>query len=187
MDFFRLLQVRRSIRDFEPKEVPLEIVREIISDSCLAPSASNRQPWNFIVVRNKALIKKISDTSKRNLLRQVGQNANHPLKQYESALKDDSYNVFYNAPCLVLITSPSELSSSQVDCALVASYFMLSAAARGLGTCWVGLGAHIGKPESVEGLAIPAGDEVVAPIILGYPKAVPAPMQRAEPRIEVIS
>ena len=40
-DFFELLKKRRSIRDFENKKVPLEIINEIIKESCLAPSSGN--------------------------------------------------------------------------------------------------------------------------------------------------
>ena len=43
MDFTELLNKRRSIRDFEDKEVPLDLVKEIINESILAPSGSNAQ------------------------------------------------------------------------------------------------------------------------------------------------
>jgi nitroreductase len=66
-DFFELLQIRRSIRQFEDKVVPIETIREIIDESCLAPSAANKQPWRFIVVNNKDLIKRLSDESKKNI------------------------------------------------------------------------------------------------------------------------
>jgi len=59
-DFFDLLKKRRSIRDFEAKEVPLDLIIEIIKESCLAPSAENGQPWKFIIVNNKEWIKKLS-------------------------------------------------------------------------------------------------------------------------------
>ena len=56
-EFFELLKKRRSIRNFEDKEVPLETIKEIIKDSCLAPSAVNGQPWRFIVVSDRDRIK----------------------------------------------------------------------------------------------------------------------------------
>ena len=43
-DFRDLLKIRRSVRDYLDKEVPLEIVQKIITESCLAPSSSNGQP-----------------------------------------------------------------------------------------------------------------------------------------------
>lgn len=44
MDFQTLLTNRRSIRDFQDNQIPLSLVKEIIQDSCLAPTASNGQP-----------------------------------------------------------------------------------------------------------------------------------------------
>ena len=68
VDFFDLLVKRRAIRDFEDKAVSMETIKEIIGESCLAPSSGNGQPWRFIVVNNKEWIKKLSDESKKNVL-----------------------------------------------------------------------------------------------------------------------
>ena len=187
MDFFTLLQNRRSIRDFEQKEVPLQLVKDIIKDACMAPSASNRQPWGFVVIRDMELMQKISDASKRGLLNKIRMVPDHPMKPYELHLQDQAFNLFYNAPCLVFITGPADLESLEIDCALAASYFMLSAAARGLGSCWIGLGAHVKEPDLLKQLSLPRGHEIVAPIILGYPKNIPAPLERVKPRIKVVS
>jgi nitroreductase len=65
---------------------------------------------------------------------------------YRPVLENADFNVFYNAPCLVYIAGPRDIRSIQVDCALAAAYFMLSAADRGLGTCWVDLGSVIRDP-----------------------------------------
>jgi len=67
-DFCELLMERRSIRDFDETEVPLGLIREIVKDSCLAPSSENRQPWRFIIVNNKEWIRRLSNESKKNLL-----------------------------------------------------------------------------------------------------------------------
>ena len=61
MDFKELLEKRRSVRDFEDKEVPLDLIKEIINDSIKAPNASHRQPWSFIIVNNKDMMKRISE------------------------------------------------------------------------------------------------------------------------------
>jgi nitroreductase len=67
-DFQALLGTRRSIREFQDKEVPLDLVREIIRETCLAPSAMNGQPWRFSIVTNREKIKKLSDESKKSPL-----------------------------------------------------------------------------------------------------------------------
>jgi nitroreductase len=184
MDFFKLLQSRRSIRDFEDKEVPVSVIEEMIHDACYAPSASNLQPWGFVIVRDRKVMKRLSDASKAELLNEIQRYPlDHPMKSYELHLKDKSFNVFYNAPCLVFITGPADRSSVEIDCALAAAYFMLSAAARGLGTCWIGLGSHISDPELLGELAVPENHRIVAPIIVGYPKSIPEPLEREEPQI----
>ena len=96
--FFGLLKKRRSIRDFEQKDVSLEIINEIIKESCMAPSSANGQPWRFIIINNKDVIKSLSDDSKKNILSNIEKNPNSPLKKYEAALRSPAFNVFYNAP-----------------------------------------------------------------------------------------
>jgi nitroreductase len=179
-DFFELLQTRRSIRQFEDKEVALETIREIIEDSCLAPSAANGQPWRFIVVNNKDLIKRLSDESKQNILAFIEQNPESTSKKYEAA---PDFNVFYNAPCLVYIVGSKQARNLYVDCSLAACYFMFGATARGLGTCWVGLGTSILDPDLLELMQVPEDHKIVAPLILGYPKGIPGTPQRNEPQI----
>ncbi len=137
-DFSELLNKRRSIRDYEDRSVSLDLVKEIISDSCFAPSSGDGQPWRFIVVNNKEWIKKLSDESKKNILSYIELNPGASVKKYEAVLRDKDFNVFYNAPCLVYVGGSDKVRSLQVDCALAACYFMFSAAAKGLGTCWIG-------------------------------------------------
>jgi nitroreductase len=60
---------------------------------------------------------------------------------------------------------------------------MFSAVAKGLGTCWIGLGNFIKDPELQHLIGMPKDCQIVAPIILGYPKIVPQPTERMEPQI----
>jgi nitroreductase len=183
MDFKTLLMNRRSIRDFQDQEVPLPLVHDILQDTCLAPTASNGQPCRFVIIRDRELMKRISDESKSNLLADLAGHPDAPLKRYEAALRSDAFNVFYNAPCLILIVGPREIPSLEIDCALTAAYLMFSATSRGLGTCWVALGAHIRSDEMLRQIGVPEGCLIVAPIILGYPKAVPQASARHIPDI----
>ena len=183
MDYSELLAKRRSVRDYEDKEVPMEILIEIINECCLAPSSSNNQPWRFIIINNKDVIKRLSDESKKNLLNDLERKPGPGRSKYEPALRDKQFNVFYNAPCLVLITGPKELQSIQVDCALAASYFMFSACARGLGTCWIGLGRFIYDRELLNLIGMLETDIIVAPVIIGYPKGIPDAPERMGPEI----
>ena len=183
MEFSELLVKRRSIRNFQDREVPLSLLLEIIKISCLAPNASNRQPWRFIIVSKRDRIEKLAYESKSNLLKDLDNNPTPLLKKYETILRNERYNVFYNAPCLIYITGPKEVRSLDVDCALAASYLMLAATTRGLGTCWVALGSRIKDPDILKEIRLPADHRIVAPIIVGYPEEIPEPPKRNEPQI----
>ena len=183
MDFTKLMMQRRSIRDFADRAVALETVQEIIKDSCLSPSSGNRQEWRFAIVNNKEWIKRISDESKHNILKDIEANPDSYMSRYKAALKDERFNVFYNAPCLIIILGPKDNHTLQIDCSLIACYVMFSATERGLGTCWVGLGAFIKDPDLLMELGITADLQIVAPIILGYPKQIPEAAERKAPQI----
>ena len=183
MKLNELLQKRRSIRDYESKDVPMETINEILQEATLAPSASNNQPCRFVVINCKETIKRLSDESKANLLNDFAQKKTSLSSEYVDLLKNEKFNVFYNAPCVIYIVGSNAVHSLDIDCALTASYVMLGAAARGLGTCWIGLGAHIRDPKLKAEMAIPENCRIVAPLIIGYPKAIPAPSERHAPNI----
>ena len=186
-DFFELLKTRRSIRDFEKREVSLDLVQEIIRDTCMAPSSGNGQPWKFIIVNNREKIRKLSDESKKNFVALIEKDPSSPLKKYEAGLRSKEFNVFYNAPCLVYIVGSKEVRSLWIDCALAACYFMFSAAARGLGTCWVDLGSQVRSPEILKEIGLPETCQIVAPMALGYPKSIPSPSERKAEILKIIS
>jgi len=187
MDFQELLKKRRSIRDFRNEEIPLPVVQDILRDTCLAPTAGNGQPCRFILVRDRDLMKRLSDDSKNSLLADLAGHPDSPLKKYETLLKDEAFNVFYNAPCLVIIIGPRGIHSLEVDCALTAAYFMFSAVSRGLGTCWIALGAHIRHRGLLAEIGMPENCRIVAPIILGYPADIPEASERHVPDIVKIA
>ena len=183
MTYPELLQNRRSIRDFEQKDVPLEILKEIIGESRLAPSASNGQPCRFSIVTCKNTMKALSDESKANLLDDFAKKKTSLNSSYVDMLKNESFNVFYNAPCLIYVIGSKSVGSLDLDCALAVSYIMFGAVERSLGTCWVHLGSYIRDPKTKALLGIPDGCRIAAPIIIGYPKEIPAASERHAPQI----
>jgi nitroreductase len=54
------MKMRRSIRKFAPDDVPEDMVNQMLEAARLAPSASNRQPWRFLVVRDREIRKQLS-------------------------------------------------------------------------------------------------------------------------------
>jgi len=177
LTFAELLKKRRSIREYTDEKVNLVVLDEILRDTCQAPSAMNQQPWKFIIIQDRNLMERISDESKKNLLRELENNPNSRLKKYEAMLRQ-RFNVFYNAPCLVLIVGKNEQEFFQRDCGLAAVYFMFAATARGLGTCWIGLGEHIQDEALKKEIGLPEGHEIAAAIIIGYPQMIQEPSVR---------
>ncbi len=186
-EYHDLLNKRRSIRDYEDKEVPLETIMDMIKESCLAPSSSNGQPWQFIIVTDREMIKRLSDESKRTLIADMERNPASPSRNYEAVLRDKSFNVYYNAPCLIFIGGSKGIRSLQVDCALAACYLMFSACERKLGSCWIGLGKFIMDPEMRGLIGMPTDYEIVAPVIFGYPRSIPEVSQRNDPQILMVA
>ena len=182
-NFTELLQKRRSIRSFEDKDVALETIKEIIRESCLSPSSGNRQEWQFVIINNRQWIKRVSEESKQNILKDIETNADSYMKRYENALTNENFNAFYNAPCVVLILGPKDNHTLEIDCSLIAAHFMLLASESGLGSCWIGMGKEIRDPKLLVDLGIPKESQLVAPIAVGYPKRIPNPPHRKAPQI----
>ncbi|MEE9572573.1 MAG: nitroreductase family protein, partial [Candidatus Neomarinimicrobiota bacterium] len=54
MDFYDLIRKRESVRDYDPKrKIDDSVLNRILNAGRLAPSASNRQPWTFLLVSSK--------------------------------------------------------------------------------------------------------------------------------------
>ncbi len=182
-DYTELLRTRRSVRKYLDQGVPLDLLREIIDESLLAPNSRNDQPWKFVIVTDRAMIKRISDESKKNILTRIAENPDDSAARYQGMLARPEFNVFYNAPALVIIVGDRRLKNLLVDCALAASYLMFAATRRGLGTCWVNLGADLRDPGLRAELGIPETCRIVAPIIVGYPEYIPEAPERKKAEI----
>ncbi len=103
LDYAELLEKRRSIRNFVQKKVLADVLNEILRDACLAPSACNIQPWRFIIINDGGLIKRVSDACKQELLTEIANNPDSPSQRFKDSLSRDDYNIFYNAPALILV------------------------------------------------------------------------------------
>ena len=56
MEVLEAIHTRRSIREFENKAIPPEILKKIVAAAMAAPSAGNAQPWEFIVLTDKKVL-----------------------------------------------------------------------------------------------------------------------------------
>ncbi|WDV46918.1 nitroreductase family protein [Clostridiaceae bacterium M8S5] len=183
MNYDELLIKRRSIRKFKNEAVSNEIIIEMINESIYAPSSGNEQSWKFSIVSDIKLMKKISDEAKINILKRIELNANDYAKKYKEMLSNINYNIFYNAPSVVFIFGDKKLKNMIINCSLAASYFMMSATSRNLGTCWINFATEIKSPYLLKELGISENFKIVAPIIIGYPEQIPHIPSRKEPEI----
>jgi len=183
MQFAELLLKRRSVRKYIDKPVTIDVLKDVIDESILAPSAGNEQPWKYIVVNNKVLLQKISDECKENILTRIKNDPNDYARKYANMLKSESFNIFYDAQALILILGESNVKNLQLDCALAASYLMMSATSKGLGTCWINFAKEITDPDLLLEIGIPDNHTIVAPIIIGYPAIEPSIPKRKEAQI----
>jgi nitroreductase len=149
LKFEEVVEKRRSIRKYKDTPIPKEQIVQILEAARIAPSASHRQPWHFIVVENKETIKKLAKS--------------------EWAAE---------APVMIVgladqVASPSRCLN---DLGIALEHIVLAATNLGLGTCWMG---QTGREELIKGLLnIPDNFKVIAVVPLGVPDETPAPKER---------
>lgn len=185
MDLIEAIYSRRAVREFTAEPVNEKILQQLIDAAVQAPSAVNQQPWSFSVVRDKALLARISHEAKAHTLRTtpIGLASHH----FQEILSNPNFDIFYRAPALILISAVAQSPWAVEDCSLAAQNMMLAARASGLGTCWIGFAqAWLGTPEGKAALNLPATYVPVAPIIVGHPKSAPPPVPRKKPEIHWI-
>ena len=182
MDIDEAIYGRRSTREYTAQAVADQGIRRLIDAAAHAPSASNGQPWTFTVVRDQGLLDRISEAAKSHMLATLP--AGPRSDRYRTSLSDPDFQIFYHAPVLILISGIAPRPWIVEDCALAAENLMLAAYGDGLGTCWIGFAqGFLNTSEGKNALGLPATWVPVAPIIVGHPKAVPAPVARKEPEI----
>ena len=142
------IKKRQSIRSYQDKEIPEEIINDILEACRLAPSASNRQSWKFIVVKDKQLKKKLVPACRNQKF--VG--------EASVIIAGCATNLEHIMPC--------GEHSYPIDLGIALDHISLQAAALDLGTCWIGA-FYQDKVKNI--LGIPKGVRVVSLMTLGFP------------------
>jgi nitroreductase len=154
-----LLEGRRSIRRYRPDPVPDEMIQQLLEAGRWAPSASNRQPWAFIVVQDEAV------------RREVAQHAAYFFLRWAHVEE---------APLLIVLCGDARSRIYRQflheDIGLAGGQIMLQAAALGLGTCWIG---GLDRKAIAGILKVPDRMEVVGLLTVGFPaEDPPAPSRK---------
>ena len=156
MELQEAILKRRSIRKFKDTEVSKEDIKKLLELAMAAPSALNKQPWEFIVITNKEILEKI-----RSTVRFMKHNA--PVAVIVCGNKDR----FISAPVKNFYME---------DCSAAIENFMLGATDLGLGTCWCGIAPNPIATKQIK--SIVKFDKKLVPfglIYLGYGDEIKEP------------
>src|ERR1039457_1509375 len=182
MDLNQAIIGRRAVRGYTKEAIDERTIRGLVDAAVHAPSAVNQQPWAFTVVRDQRLLDQVSRDAKSYMLASMP--ASPHSDHFQSLLSDPTFQIFYHAPVLILISALAQGPWIVEDCALAAENLMLAAYAAGLGSCWIGFAqSFLNTSDGKKVLGLPAAWVSVAPIIVGHPKAAPPPVPRKEPEV----
>jgi nitroreductase len=150
MDVLEAIKTRRSVRSYSSRPIPDDVMERMKQALRYAPSASNFQPWKFILVTDAELRRKVAKAAHDQLFM-----ADAPVTVVGCGLPDRAYKGMGGYG-----------NSADVDVAIALDHLTLAAVAEGLGTCWIGA---FDEQKVKHLLNVPAKVKVVAMTPLGYP------------------
>jgi nitroreductase len=103
MDLFDAIKGRTSIRRFKQTTVPDEDIRKILDAGRLAPSANNTQPWSFLVIKDKEILRKMAGAVRDMVDRMIPFAEDEKQAQRLAAYKGTYYTFFENAPVVIAV------------------------------------------------------------------------------------
>ena len=160
MSLFDVILNRRSIRRYEDKEIPKDVLDQIVEAGRQSPSAANRQPYHFVIVTDSEIKQKLPG-------------------RFSGFIK--------NAPVIIVgCANPKALLTGKwaiIDTTIVLENMVLAAWSLGVGSCWIG---SFNEQKIKELLKIPKDWKIVALITLGYPAETPKPTKK-KPANELFS
>ena len=151
---------RRTIRKYRKEPVPDDVLNKILEAGRQAPSASNRQPWHFIVVTDPSVKDKLA------------------TGRYNGFIKDSAFTI-------VGISLPYDQTSESwgvVDTTIAMQNIVLAAEVQGVGSCWIG---DFREQEVKQLLGIPEKGRIVALLSMGIPDEQPRPKVKKD-LVEII-
>jgi len=152
MEAIQALTTRRSIRRFQLKPIPPELIERIVDAGRLAPTARNVQPWEFVVV---------TDAGRRAEIAEI----------------TDYGKFIAEAPaCIVVLSKPTKYFLE--DGAAATTNMLNAAHALGLGACWVAGDKKPYTDRIVKLCGAPKDMRLIALIAVGYPDENPNPEKR---------
>lgn len=149
MDVLKAIRDRRSVRAYDRKDISQDVLLKVLEAARLAPSANNRQPWKFIIVRDEVKRKELAKAAKEQQFV-----AEAPVVIAAVALEPER-------------VMTCGVPTYAVDLAIAVDHITLAAVEQGLGSCWIGA---FYQEDVMKILDIPAQYKVAALLTLGYPR-----------------
>jgi nitroreductase len=192
-EFMRFIRQRRSHRQFKDKAVPKEVIDRLIEAARYAPTGSNVQSVELIVIQNNERKKELSELTIDHFAA-VGLRAEEQLKRIPADAptstrllleKSTRYRtnmlqarsvgydpIFHHAPLVLLFHSPIETSTPKDNCVIASTTVGLFARTLGLECTYIGLleMAAQGYPPLTKAIGLPEGHQLLSVLIVGYPK-----------------
>lgn len=158
MEVMEAIHTRRSIRKFQQKAVPDDLVTDLLAAAMSAPSAGNQQPWQFVVITDREILGKVPG-----------------LNPYAAMAKD--------APLAILICGDLALEKFPgywvQDCSAATQNLLLAAHCKGLGAVWTGIYPLDDRVEGFMKLCnLPEKVIPLALVVIGYPAQTLPPEDR---------
>ena len=175
---------RRSIRAYEQKPIPREIINTIIEAGNQAPSTMGMvkgvprfQPWRFVVVEDPEFKQKLLQTATPIWRKMIERMKDMDSEMYQEVMNlyekmpEPKDMIYHDAPVILFIIGPIK---NAVSCSLACENIMIAAQSLGLGSCYIGFGAMVkGNAEVVKALELGEDEQIYGPILIGYPKKTP--------------
>ena len=171
MELMEIIKRRASVRSYQDKPLPEDVVNAILEAARYAPTARDLQELEYRVITNPGLIKRLSEGIAEALKKE-----GPPLKAPPGGFRP---NFFYDAPLLVIICGPKENRWLHADAALAVQNIMLYATSVNLGSCFIGMAMLLEKdPKLMQELRIGGDKAIAAAVICGYIREKPSPKEK---------
>jgi nitroreductase len=184
------IQARTSVRAYQYREVEDSVILGLLQAAVRAPIALEREPWAFVIVQDRVVLRTISNRAKDLWAAEARQRAyrtgpaDTPTARAGAGHGEAELNIFHNAGTLIIVGARSNDPYADSECWLAAENLMIAAAALGLGTCVIGAAVSALSDAAIRSeLGVPTAFRPIVPLVVGHPKDRPMPKSRREPEI----
>jgi nitroreductase len=181
---FEAILARRSVRAYTTDMLDRYTVQTLLEAAVRAPTAMHEEPWAFVVIQDRQVLKQLSDRAKPIFIEEVRlRNSQGAFHSFEH-LENQDFDIFHGASTLIVICTRQSGLFVDADCWLAAENLMLAACDMELGSCVIGSSASVLNKRKVKtDLGIPDGYTAIAPIIVGVPNGETSATSRKEPLV----